>query len=562
MSFVSVVPEWVAAAATDVAGIGSVVGAANAAAAGATTSVTAAAGDEVSVAIAAVFGGFGREYQAVCGQWAEFEQRFARALGAGAGAYAEAEAVAVGYVRDYQAISAQVDAAPLQAVEQDLLGAINAPTRALLGRPLIGNGTNGTAADPNGGAGGLLIGDGGTGYSQTTAGVAGGAGGAAGLIGNGGDGGAGGAGANGGAGGRGGWLIGDGGHGGQAGAAGSGPATVGGPGGRAVLIGNGGDGGAGGTNAAGGAGGLGGWLFGQNGAAGVGSPVNVTVPLDVAEGYGLTSPNVNVSVNGGPSVPVLVDTGSRGLVIPFWAVGFQNLGWPTGIGIASYASGLDFVTIRFNTTVDFGNGAVSAPTPVEVAVLPFPTTLNSLLIIALSPVLQPVFGVGMFGLAHGTLGVGPNAGGPGISSPTTALPGQLDEGVLVNAPQGELQFGPNSLPSGISVPGAPITPLLVQVNGGPLQPITAVIDSGGVDGTIPSSVLGTGQVSGTVPAGTTISVYTSDGSTLLYSYTTTATNGPTVTSGTSMNTGYLPFGQQAIYISNSPSGVGTTIFHN
>ncbi|MEK0504389.1 PE family protein, partial [Mycobacterium ulcerans] len=56
MSFVSVVPEWVAAAATDVAGIGSVVGAANAAA-GATTSVTAAAGDEVSVAIAALFGG-------------------------------------------------------------------------------------------------------------------------------------------------------------------------------------------------------------------------------------------------------------------------------------------------------------------------------------------------------------------------------------------------------------------------------------------------------------------------------------------------------------------------
>ncbi|MEK0682403.1 PE domain-containing protein, partial [Mycobacterium ulcerans] len=57
MSFVSVVPEWVAAAATDAAGIGSVVGAANAAAAGATTSVTAAAGDEVSVAIGAVFGG-------------------------------------------------------------------------------------------------------------------------------------------------------------------------------------------------------------------------------------------------------------------------------------------------------------------------------------------------------------------------------------------------------------------------------------------------------------------------------------------------------------------------
>ncbi len=93
-----------------------------------------------------------------------------------------------------------------------------------------------------------------------------------------------------------------------------------------------------------------------------------------------------------------------------------------------------------------------------------------------------------------------------------------------------------------------------------MQTAPVMIDSGGVYGTIPSSLLGTGQNSGIVPAGTTISVYTSDGQTLLYSYTTTATNGPSVTSGGIMNTGYIPFQQQPVYISYNPSAVGTTFF--
>ncbi len=50
-------------------------------------------------------------------------------------------------------------------VEQQVLGLINAPTQALWGRPLIGNGADGTAANPNGGAGGLLYGNGGNGFS-------------------------------------------------------------------------------------------------------------------------------------------------------------------------------------------------------------------------------------------------------------------------------------------------------------------------------------------------------------------------------------------------------------
>jgi hypothetical protein len=44
--------------------------------------------------------------------------------------------------------------------------------------------------------------------------------------------------------------------------------------------------------------------------------------------------------------------------------------------------------------------------------------------------------------------------------------------------------------------------------------------------------------------------------TLLYSYTTTATNSPYVT-GSVMETGYVPFQQQPVYIGYGPSGVGT-----
>ena len=83
------------------------------------------------------------------------------------------------------------------------------------------------------------------------------------------------------------------------------------------------------------------------------------------------------------------------------------------------------------------------------------------------------------------------------------------------------------------------------------------IDSGDNFGSIPASLLGTGQVSGTVPVGTVVSVY-SNGQ-LLYSYTTTAADPLTVT-GSVMNTGNIPFELGPVYISESPSGLGTTTF--
>ena len=100
-----------------------------------------------------------------------------QALTAGAGSYAGAEAANV---------------SPLQTVEQDVLGVINAPSLALTGRTLIGNGANGASGTgQNGGAGGWLVGNGGAGGSGCGR-PRGGNGGAAGLFGNGGAGGSGG----------------------------------------------------------------------------------------------------------------------------------------------------------------------------------------------------------------------------------------------------------------------------------------------------------------------------------------------------------------------------------
>jgi hypothetical protein len=63
MSFLIATPEIVSAAATDLAALGSMLSAANTAAATATTGVLPAALDEVSSAIAAVFGAHGQTYQ-------------------------------------------------------------------------------------------------------------------------------------------------------------------------------------------------------------------------------------------------------------------------------------------------------------------------------------------------------------------------------------------------------------------------------------------------------------------------------------------------------------------
>lgn len=161
MSYLIATSDLLLTAAADLGDIGARIGAANTVAATHTASILAAAQDEVSTAVAALFGTHAREYQAIGAHLSALHDRFAQTLGSAATSYSAAEAAG---------------ASPLQAA----LDVINAPTQTLLNRPLIGNGANAApGSGRNGGDGGLLFGNGGAGgsggYSQN-----GGKGGAAG----------------------------------------------------------------------------------------------------------------------------------------------------------------------------------------------------------------------------------------------------------------------------------------------------------------------------------------------------------------------------------------------
>ncbi|KCD71626.1 PE-PGRS family protein PE_PGRS19 [Mycobacterium tuberculosis TKK_03_0036] len=218
MSFVLVSPSQLMAAAADVAGIGSAISAANAAALAPTSVLAAAGADEVSAAVAALFSAHAGQYQQLGARAALFHEQFVQALTGAASAYASAEAT---------------------NVEQQVLGLINAPTQALWGRPLIGNGANGLpGTGQNGGDGGILYGNGGNGGGGGQGGLGAAAGGVDGNGGNGGNGGKGGDAQ----------LVGDGGNGGN-----------GGKGGAGLIAGLDGAGGAGGTR---------GLIFGNAGTPG------------------------------------------------------------------------------------------------------------------------------------------------------------------------------------------------------------------------------------------------------------------------------------------------------
>ncbi len=118
MSFVFAAPEALAGAASDLAGLGATISAANAAAAPATTGVPAAAADEVSTQIAALFSQHAVGYQQLSAQVSDFHRRFVQALAAAANAYASAETSAA----------------------QTLVNALKEPAGMLLGHPLGGTG--------------------------------------------------------------------------------------------------------------------------------------------------------------------------------------------------------------------------------------------------------------------------------------------------------------------------------------------------------------------------------------------------------------------------------------
>ncbi|ORA12633.1 PE-PPE domain-containing protein [Mycobacterium asiaticum] len=123
MSYLTTQPQLLTAAAENLAGLQASLNEVNAAVAGQTTGLAAAAADEVSEAAAQLFRAFGLEYQEVIGQATLFQEQFQQALASASLSYAEAEfrnAAAVG--------SALAAASPLEA----LLAPVVAPLQPLL----------------------------------------------------------------------------------------------------------------------------------------------------------------------------------------------------------------------------------------------------------------------------------------------------------------------------------------------------------------------------------------------------------------------------------------------
>jgi hypothetical protein len=105
MSYVMAAPDMVAAAATDVAAVGSTLSAAHVAAVAPTVAVMPAAADEVSASIAHIFSRHAQDYQGLAGQAAAFHEQYVQHLNASARSYATAEGANVASLQPLNASS-------------------------------------------------------------------------------------------------------------------------------------------------------------------------------------------------------------------------------------------------------------------------------------------------------------------------------------------------------------------------------------------------------------------------------------------------------------------------
>lgn len=290
-------------------------------------------------------------------------------------------------------------------------------------------------------------------------------------------------------------------------------------------------------------------LIGGGAAAPLGGAItggNATAPLTV---FGGTEPLVNASVGPGSGMPLLVDTGSTGLVVPMTKVGglmgMLEMGIPRGLGIGGYSGGLDYLYLTYNAPVNFGGGLVTASTPVNVELFAWPVSFQSAMNSGLT--FQSFFATDG---ASGVLGVGPNAGGPGPSIPLQALPSPYNTGLLINQDTASpyLQFGAQPTIPGHSVlttiSGSPIPNAGLNVSvihGGnttSYSNVGSIVDSGGVEGTLPSGL--------NASPGDTI-VVSANGHDL-YSFVYNQDYFPTPISSGLMNTGNLIFAEHPVYI--------------
>lgn len=94
MSWFVAGPEAIAAAASDLARIGSTIGESNTATAQQTAAIPASAADGVSAAVASFWNAHAQGYQDISAQMSAFHEKFVQALTVGGAAYSNAEAAA------------------------------------------------------------------------------------------------------------------------------------------------------------------------------------------------------------------------------------------------------------------------------------------------------------------------------------------------------------------------------------------------------------------------------------------------------------------------------------
>jgi hypothetical protein len=274
------------------------------------------------------------------------------------------------------------------------------------------------------------------------------------------------------------------------------------------------------------------------------------LPITIQEA---TEPTVQASVDGGTTLPVLVDTGSSGLVVPYTDLGsnfltqleaLYALGSPTSIGESGYSGGVEYYYLTYNDVpVSYADG-LNTDGPVEIEVYSWdPSDFSSYFT---NDAFQGFLGDN--DSAGGILGIGDNVSGGAGTSPFDSY-----GSALVDLTKNELVVGganPYTALDTFSGDGSTASGLTETVTSGGTtvgsSTISDDLDSGGVYGTIPSTIS-----SSTLPNGDVVTVY--DGGKELYSYVVGTdsigqSESPTAITGTSIDSGVEPFFTHPLYI--------------
>ena len=266
-----------------------------------------------------------------------------------------------------------------------------------------------------------------------------------------------------------------------------------------------------------------------------------------------------MSVDGSTPQATLVDTGSSGLLVPINDLSLTqlfDLGFPTGINSVSFSGGIDAFYLEYNdASVAYGDGAsalTTSNTPINVEFFSFPTSFSAGSPLDFQQFLTDDASPG------GILGIGSSGEtGPGMGPFEAA--GVSGVTVDLNPAGGELVVGSNAgtpieTLSGAAIPTTNLTETVTTSTGAPVGTgsVSDDVDSGGVYGTIPSTIDPSTLAQGDV-------VTVTDGHTVLYQYTvgtdSFGTNeAPFVTTGTAgqangIDSGVEPFLKEPIFIS-------------